>query len=256
MRLVVVVLATNPVARVGTDMKIGRRTMDQLARLNQTWNQGDHVLITGGTGSGKTLLARRLVQLRLDRGGSVVVFMAKLQPDDTITDYYKGFVRWKTWKKRPNITDTKILFWPDVEGKSAAEAKEIFKREYAHALNEISRVGKWTVVIDEGLYTTSPTGLNFGAAISDMYQLIRSGKGTMITLAQRPAHLPLAIYANISNAFIGRASEPADLKRLGDLDTNISARDMQYMIRSNGKHDFLWIPVSTGALPERVNLVQ
>lgn len=235
-------------------VKQGPQFRNQMSRLNQVWNQGDHVLVTGGTGSGKTALARHLVQLRLDRGGSVVVFIAKLQPDETITDYYKGFTRWKTWKKRPSLTDNRIIFWPDVEGKSAREAKEIMKREYENALDEISKVGKWTVLIDEGLFTTSPNGLNLGSALSSMYQLIRSGKGTMITLAQRPAHLPLAIYANISHAFVGRASEAADLKRLGDLDTQMSSKELQRMISSNGKHDFTWIPVSTNGLPERVNL--
>lgn len=236
--------------------QIGRNARAQLARISQTWRQGEHVLITGGTGSGKTMLARMLIQMRLDRGGSVIVFIAKLQPDETLSKYYSDFTRWKTWKKRPNLTENKILFWPDVEGKSATEAKTILKREYAIALNEISRVGKWTVVIDEGLYTTSPNGLNFGALISDMAQLIRSAKGTMIILAQRPAHLPLAIYANLSQAFVGRASEVNDLKRLGDLDTQIPSRDMQRAIRANGRHDFIWIPIASQGLPERINLAK
>lgn len=233
---------------------IGRVARLQLARINQAWRQGEHVLITGGTGSGKTLLARMLIQMRIDRGSSVVVFVAKLQPDSTIKDYYSDFTRWKTWKKVPNIAENKILFWPDIEGKSPTEAKAILKREYVHALAEIGRVGKWTVVIDEGLYTTAPSGLNLASVISDMFQLIRSAKGTMIILAQRPSHLPLAIYANLSMAFVGRASEAADLKRLGDLDSNVPSKAMQQAIRANGKHDFLYIAMNTDALPERINL--
>lgn len=233
---------------------VGPRARNALARLNTVWHQGEHMLITGPAGSGKTALCRQIIQLRLDRGGCVVVFIAKLRPDSTIVNDYRGFVRWKTWKARPTITDNKIIFWPDVEGKTVREAKEIMKREYQHALDEISKSGKWTVVIDEGLFTTSSTGLNLGDMISSMFQLIRSSKGTMICLAQRPAHLPLAIYANIDNAFVGRASEASDLKRLGDLDTNLSGKELQQMISSNGKHDFIWIPVSSGGLPERINL--
>ena len=237
-------------------VRLGRHASEQLSRLNLSWRQGEHVLVTGGTGSGKTALVRHLAQLRLDRGGSVVVFVAKLQPDKTITDYYRGWTRWKTWKDRPSLTDNRIIFWPDVEGKSADAAVEIMRREYAHALGEISKVGKWTVIIDEGLFTTSPHGLNLSGTIANMYQLIRSGHGTMITLAQRPAHLPLEIYANISHAFIGQAKEGVDLKRLGDLDSHLSARQMQAMISANGKHDFLWIPVSNGGAPERLNLAR
>lgn len=236
-------------------MKIGPRSRDQLARLNLQWNQGDHVLVTGGTGSGKTRLARELDEVRLVRGSSVVVFVCKLQPDDTITDYYKGWTRWKSWKKHPAVHENRILFWPDVEGKTPAEAMHIFKREFRHALNEIGKRGKWTVHIDEGLFVSSPQYLGLGNEIGLMYALMRSAKGTMITLAQRPAHLPVTIYPNLSHAFIGRASELPDLKRLADMD-GPSSRDLQRIIAANGKHDFTWVKIGSDEAPERVNLAE
>ena len=220
------------------------------------WKQGEHVLITGGTGSGKTALARHLAQIRLDRGGSVVVMLAKLSADPTITDYYPDFKRWKSWKKRPRANENKILFWPAVEGKTATEAKAILKAEYAYALDEISRVGKWTVIIDEGLFTTSPDGLGMASTISALFQLIRSARGTMIILAQRPAHLPLSVYANATDAYIGQAREQVDLKRLANLDVSISSRDMQKMIAHNGRHDFIAVSTKSDAPPVRLNLAK
>lgn len=237
-------------------MKIGPQSREQLARLSVVWNQGDHALITGGTGSGKTLLARQLDEIRLRRGGSVVVFVCKLQPDETITEHYKGWVRWKTWKKRPNAVENRILFWPDVEGKSPEEAIEIMKREFSRALNEIGKVGKWTVHVDEGLFVTSPSYLGLGPVIGMLYALMRSSKGTMICLAQRPAHLPVSIYANLSHAFVGRASELPDLKRLADMDSVTNSKVLQRMISQNGKHDFIWIPVGVDWPPERINLAR
>lgn len=235
---------------------LGPVAKSQLARISLMWEQGQHVLITGGTGSGKTRLARELIQMRLDRGGSVVVFVAKLQRDDTLRDDYGDFKRWKTWKDRPSVTDRRILLWPDVEGKTATEARAILQAEYSRALNEISKVGKWTVVIDEGLYTTASGGLNQSEIISQMFQLIRSAKGTMIVLAQRPAHLPLAIFANIDMAFVSRASETMDLKRLGDLSTVMPSKKLQAEIARNGKHDFVWIPTGWQLPPERINLAK
>lgn len=218
------------------------------------WNQGDHLLVTGGTGSGKTRLARELDGIRLARGGNVVVFVGKLQPDETIRDYYKGWTRWKTWHGRPSVTEKRILLWPDVEGKPLHEAVPIFRREFENALHHISKVGRWTVHIDEGLFVSRD--LRLGDLLGSMYNLMRSSKGTMIALAQRPSHLPLSIYANISHAFIGRASETADLKRLADLDSTMNSRDLQRLIQRNGKHDFIWIPVGTGWEPERINLAE
>jgi hypothetical protein len=235
-------------------VKIGPASVMQMKRLGASWRQGGHVLITGGTGSGKTLLARQVIEERIKRDGCVVVFVCKLQPDETIRENYKGFVRWKTWKRRPRVDENRILFWPAVEGKTVEEAGAIFRREVRHALNEISRVGYWCVVIDEGLFVSSPSYLNLGAQLGMMYGLMRSAKGTMITLAQRPAHLPVAIYANIEHAFVGRASEVPDLKRLADLDGQTSSRELQRIIAANGKHDFTWIPVGPGWPPEQINL--
>lgn len=236
-------------------MKIGPVTQKQMQRLALTWNQGGHVLITGGTGSGKTELARQVIEKRIQRGGYVVVLMCKLE-DETISKSYQGFTRWKTWKKRPRINENRILLWPDVEGKPLREALVIWKKEFRHALDEISRSGKWTVQVDEGLFVSSAAYLGLAQELGMMYQLMRSAKGTMITLAQRPAHLPVTIYANIEHAFVGRASELPDLKRLADLDGPTSSRDLQKIIAENGRHDFTWIPVGPGWKPEQVNLAR
>ena len=237
-------------------VRLGPDARALLTQLALRWDQGEHVLITGGTGSGKTALARHLAQIRLDRGGSVVIMLAKLGVDSTITEDYKGFKRWKTWKKKPRADENKIVFWPDVEGKTATEAKAIMRAEYENALNEISRIGKWTVIIDEGLFTTSASGLNQADIISALYQLIRSSGGTMITLAQRPAHLPLSVYANSTHAFVGQAREPADLKRLANLDVSIPSRQMAQIIANNGRHDFLVLSTKDNIPPQRLNLAK
>jgi len=237
-------------------MKIGPISQNQLQRLKTVWRQGEHVLITGGTGSGKTLLARELDQIRLDRGGAVVVFVCKLKPDDTIRDNYKGWTRWTSWKKNPTMTENRILFWPKVEGLPLNDAVKLMKTEFEHALDEIGKIGKWTVHIDEGLFVSSPQYLGMGSTMGMLYQMMRSSKGTMITLAQRPSHLPVSIYANLSHAFVGRASELPDLKRLADMDSMVNSKVLQRMINQNGKHDFIWIPIGSDSIPERMNLAR
>ena len=238
--------------------EIGPASKAQLSTLSRVWKQGQHALVTGGTGSGKTRLARELDEIRIRKGGYVVVFICKLRPDSTITEHYSakdGWVRWKTWKKRPRIDENKILLWPDVEGKPVRDAVALMGAVFAEALDSISRQGKWTVHIDEGLFMTSPSYLNFGREMGMMYALMRSAKATLITLAQRPAHLPLALYANIDHAFVGRASEPADLKRLANMDSAIPSRELQKTIMALGKHDFLWIRLGEDRKPQTINLV-
>lgn len=239
--------------------RLGPEASAQMQKLRLTWSQGEHVLVTGGTGSGKTLLARYLDQIRIDRGGYVVVFVCKTLPDETITQHYStrdGWVRWKTWKKRPSPLERQILLWPDVKGKSYVEAVAIMKREFRKALHGIQKSGKWTVHIDEGLFFTDPQFLGFKAELGMMYSLIRAGKGTLITLAQRPAHLPVTIYPNITHAFVGQASELPDLKRLADLDGRTNSRALQTRISELGKHDFLHINTASSSPPEVVNLAR
>lgn len=235
-------------------MIIGPRAKAQLADLSKQWRQGQHVLVTGGTGSGKTALARHLDEIRIRAGSYVVVFVCKLRPDETIKNNYKGFVRWTEWKKRPKITENKILLWPKVEGLNQDDAVKLMIEVFTHALSEISKTGLWTVHIDEGLFVTSPAYLNLGKQLGMMYALMRTSKATMITLAQRPSHLPLAVYANIDHAFIGRANEAADLKRLANMDSVVSSKELSVMIQQNRKHDFIWVPIGSGREPERINL--
>lgn len=239
-------------------MRIGPESRALFTELSYTWKQGQHVAIFGGTGSGKTRLARELDQIRLDRGGFVVVFVAKLRPDETILKDYKGWTRWKTWKKRPNLTDNRILLWPAVEKLNKREAITLMRTVFAEALDEISKVGLWTVHIDEGLLMCDPSdsGLQLAGDIGLMYSLMRSSHATMITLAQRPAHLPLSIYANMSYAFVGQAKELGDLKRLANLDGKMTARELQGIIQTNDEHEFTLIRAGKSMPPQQVDLAR
>jgi hypothetical protein len=228
----------------------------QLGSLGLMWGQGQHILVSGGTGSGKTLLARKIVDERLKRGGHVVLLFGKLKPDDTITEFYSDFRRWKTWRRRPSVLERKILLWPDVEGLELRDAVEEMHRVFLDALTQIGKTGDWTVVIDDGLFITAPSFLNLGNLVAMMHMLIRSANGTLLTLVQRPAHVPVSIYPNISYAFIGRASEVNDVKRLSELGGRGGSRELARQIGNNGTHDFTWIRVGTDYHNEQVNLTR
>jgi energy-coupling factor transporter ATP-binding protein EcfA2 len=211
------------------------------------------VLISGGTGSGKTSLARVLDEVRIKRGGNVVVFVCKSE-DRTIRENYKGWTRWTEWHRRPGPTENRILLWPKVQGKPMDQQYALWKKVFHEALMDISAKGRWTVHLDDALFMTSPIHLNFGREIAMMHQMLRSADGTILTLAQRPSHLPLEVYACIDHAFVGASRELSDVKRLANLDGKSGSRELQSKIMQNGKHDFLWVRCNSQADPERFNM--
>lgn len=236
-------------------MRLGPVAAGQMARLSSTWEQGEHVLISGSTGSGKTALARHVDEIRIKRNGFVCVFIAKLQPDQTILDDYKGWTRWETWKKNPSPHENRVLLWPKThKAKTIPDKLNLQKEVFGPALDRLSEVGKWTLHIDEGLYFCDSTFLNFGKEIAMLHAMGRSAGLTIVTLTQRPSHLPLIIYSSASHAFIGRSREETDRKRLAELGANVSAKDLQAKIHTQGRHDFLWTPVAPDWTPETVNL--
>lgn len=235
-------------------MKIGWRTQDQLKRLAKSWEQGQHLIISGDTGSGKTLLGRYVDQIRIDAGGYVVVFIIKTE-DKTLTQDYAGWIRWKQWKKNPSPHENRILLWPDIsKAKSPHEALMIQKEVFSTAISGLFRTGRWCVDFDEGLYMCSPVFINMADDIAMLQAVGRSMGLTIVTKMQRPSNVPLIIYGSASNAFIGRTRQDSDLKRLGELGGRQSAKELQGRISALGRHDFLWIPVAEDWPPELVNL--
>lgn len=237
-------------------LPIGPHTRAQMTRLGREWKQGEHVLISGPTGSGKTVLARQVIQQRIIRGGHVIVFCMKPKEDQTITDEYAGFDRWKRWHRRPKSYENKILLWPDVKkAKGNKDAiLEIQRKVFEPAFDGINDAGHWTVQIDEGLYTVSPDFLNMGGDLAMAHSIGRSGRLTMVDLTQRPSHLPLILYGSAAHAFVGRTRELSDQKRLAELGSKEGSRALAGRIADQERHDFLWIPVAPDWPAEEVNL--
>lgn len=240
-----------------TSNTLGPRTREQFDRLAREWRQGEHVMVSGPTGSGKTELTRHLDQIRLDRGGHVVVMVGKLGYDETLAREYKGWTRWHDFrraKKHVAPSENMILLWPDTRGMRIREARQHQREVFGEAFDILMSKGKWTLHVDEGLYVCDPKFLNLSDELAMLHAMGRSSGLTIITLMQRPSNVPLIVYGSASHAFVGQARERVDSQRLGTLQGSESAQELMRRVSAQGRHDFTWVPVAPDWPVEDVNL--
>lgn len=237
-------------------MRIGPRSREQLSRLGREWKQGQHLFISGGTGLGKTTLARPIIQHRVDSGGFVIVMVCKIRPDRTITTDYKGFTRWEKFKKRPNRWENQVLLMPDLSGMPFTKALPIQRAIFRDAYDQLSEVGRWTVVTDDALYVCSNRFLGLSDELAGLQVMGRSSGLTSVVLTQRPSHIPLESYDSMEHAFIGATREDLDSKRLANLGGRQAAKQIQERVSRLPRYNFLWIPVRSGQEPEVINLAE
>src|SRR5712675_1398496 len=74
-----------------------------LQRFRSKWKQGQHVLISGPTGSGKSYVAEDIKEIR-----QYVIVIASKKNDETL-DGYSGFKKMATWP--PDWNTKLVLFW-------------------------------------------------------------------------------------------------------------------------------------------------
>ncbi|NEC07113.1 hypothetical protein G3I26_17765, partial [Streptomyces sp. SID7909] len=113
------------------------------------WEQGEHISFIGPTGSGKTTLARQL----LDRRAYVAALATKPR-DKTMDALIKNqrFKRIRSWDDRPPIIGNagqRVCLWPQFR-----RPEDQLNQQYQldHALREMFVAGGWCVFADELYY--------------------------------------------------------------------------------------------------------
>lgn len=179
------------------------------------WKQGEHVVIIGDTGSGKTYLESKLVELR----DYVVVLRTK--PDD-IT--FKGFRNVDTAEKLGNLKTHKFLLTPRYE---------LQQYEASRAMEIVWKEGGWTFAIDELYYATSV--LKVEKQVNKLFTQGRSKNITIMAGMQRPAWISRFALSQSTHAFIFRC-EGRDLVTISQ---SLSPQVVSPVEKLRG-HDFVY----------------
>lgn len=203
--------------------------------FRQRWKPGQHVLLIGATGSGKTVAARDMLLLR-----KYVVAVATKSKDKSLDSY--GFAKISSWP--PSFYLKRVLFWvkPKALGDFSAQAIGIYR-----VLADIFKRGGWCVYFDDLIYVVNTLGLK--AAIRMMYTQVRSQNVSLVGSLQRPYWAPLECISQSSYALVFRIRDGHDIKRLAE-GFSVSYQELLQAIQSLKEYEFVFL--ATGAEPVHV----
>ena len=221
---------------------------DFLRRLSI--KQGEHTLIIGPTSSGKTELARQVIDTTRD--GYVMGLFVKGK-DKTADDEWltHGWERLTDFPKRGmNEKQRRVVIWPTLS-KTAEDTQDRQRDVYKRALDWANYVGNVAVYCDETAYLVE--ALRLGRQVNQLFYLARSNGTSAYATMQRPKFVPRVLMSNSSHAFIARTTDRDDIKRLSDLGGG-NARELEHnMMRLNDRHDFIYVNPLGDAPPSIVN---
>jgi len=191
------------------------------------WEQGEHVVVAGTTGSGKTHLLDRLIR---ENRRFVVVFKTKDDPEDR-DKYWRGFKRITRASEIRNPRWTRYLLMPPL-GKFPRQYEH--QRREAHALiDQVFRMGGWTVVFDERWYAEKFLGVEDGI---NMLETQGRSKGiTVVSGLQRPVEISRFALSQAAHVFMFRG-DGRDAETLGKATT----RDIRGVVEGLTGHDFAY----------------
>jgi hypothetical protein len=167
------------------------KTQHEVAR----WKQGEHVIIVGDTGSGKTYLESKLLDLR------DYVIVIKTKPDDI---EFKGYRKIKKFSDLMDLKTKKFILDPPF-------AQELQRFQINSAINLAWKQEGWTIAADEVYYWTSV--LRMEKPLNMLLTQGRSKKLSVVAGMQRPAWISRFALSQATHAFIFRC-EGRDLTTL------------------------------------------
>lgn len=150
------------------------------------WKQGEHVIVIGDTGSGKTYLFSKLLELR-DH-----VIVVKTKPDDV---KFPGYEKIKEYGKIMNLKSSKFVL-------DAGFNPKLQRYHVGNLINLAWGQEGWTIGVDEAYYWTQILKLE-----TQMNMLLTQGRSKHLTIVvgmQRPAWISRFALSQATHAFIFR----------------------------------------------------
>jgi hypothetical protein len=212
------------------------------------WDQGDHVTLIGPTKSGKTTLARAILeppQGERPRAPRRHVLVLACKPRSPSMESYArshGFRIVRTWEEVGHRErGDRVILWPRPRrfGGDPDEFEARQRMEFRSCMRDLYEVGGWTLYIDELSYVSEYLGLD-----RDLNRLWLQGREIPVTLVaamQSPAYVPRYAYDQVQHVYIWRNRDLRRVKTLADLSGALDAEELERELRTLRGHQVLYV---------------
>lgn len=202
------------------------------------WNSdpdygAEHVVLVGQAGSGKTTLAREI----LDYQPYVVVLGTKTR-DNSLYDplVQRGYTIVDKFDPT-NLEHPKVIFAPKLE-EPTPRALAAQGSAFQKALTGIFQTGGWCVYADEVRYLTET--LKLQSILNTLWLQGRSLWITLVVSTQRPVSIPLNAFEQATHSFLFRTAGKEDRIRSSEFQGGNSPVVYETLVQLP-HHEFLYV---------------
>jgi hypothetical protein len=252
-------------------IEIPRVKWDEFTRRFR-WKPGEHIILIGPTGRGKSTLAGQVISMRrkycvaLDLKGNDPTLMGwpggwettEVWPFAEENERLQGYIR-----ERPDGTKVRVV--PPIRLRLAppvrtdtdiADAAITFDE----CLQDVFHNGRWCVYVDELLIAIDKDLYDLGDRIHRLMVFSRTRLASVVTATQAPRWIPKAVYQQSTHQFHWPIRDEQEFLRQAEI-TGLGRTNLRNVFRGMKKHEFLYCKgqdtymISQAPPPEKLEVV-